>query len=278
MQGWASDNLQKIIVNCHSCPIHSWVGGPKNAPCVALLHGALLDHNAFDAQVGPLLSRYRLFLWDSPGHGKSQPIGDACTMELLAADLWAALDAAGMQDVALLGHSAGGFIAQFAQMDKPDRVWAMALASSCSVVLPYSKSAIRGMRLTSRIVPWLPWKLFVHLTAHGVARSEKARKYTRESAQPIGRRAFRELWRPIESALTLRGRSPGPSVPSLLLLGQDDKVGQLQTEMPRWASSCPDSKLVVIANAGHNVMQDDPDTFNREILDFLDSHQPTCSG
>lgn len=67
-------------------------------------------------------------------------------------------------------------------------------------------------------------------------------------------------------------------VPSLLLLGQDDKVGQLQTEMPRWASSCPDSKLVIVANAGHNVMQDDPDTFNREILDFLDSHQPTCSG
>ena len=48
-----------------------WVSGPERAPVVVLLHGATLDHHAWDAQVDALTPRYRVVVPDLRGHGES---------------------------------------------------------------------------------------------------------------------------------------------------------------------------------------------------------------
>ena len=48
-----------------------WVNGPDRAPLVVLLHGATLDHHAWDAQVEALATRYRVVVPDLRGHGES---------------------------------------------------------------------------------------------------------------------------------------------------------------------------------------------------------------
>ena len=47
------------------------VNGPDRAPLVVLLHGATLDHHAWDAQVEALATRYRVVVPDLRGHGES---------------------------------------------------------------------------------------------------------------------------------------------------------------------------------------------------------------
>lgn len=264
--------LTMRVIQRHGCPLHFWIGGRQDAPCVALLHGALLDHLAFDAQLGPLLSAYRVFLWDCPGHGRSQPIGHVDALAELAQDLWAALDAAGIDSVALIGHSAGGFIAQFAQRSKPQRVWAMLMASTSSLGLPYKPSAIRGMKLAGKLARWIPWEGFVRLTAKSTALNEQTRAYTRKAAHQIGKKGFLEIWAVLETAIQKNGLPPGPNVPTLLVLGAQDKAGTLQSEMPRWATS-NQHQLVTIPQAGHNVMQDNPQLFNAHMMVFLSAHR-----
>jgi pimeloyl-ACP methyl ester carboxylesterase len=48
-----------------------WVSGPERAPVVLLLHGATLDHRAWDAQVDELTPQYRVVVPDLRGHGES---------------------------------------------------------------------------------------------------------------------------------------------------------------------------------------------------------------
>src|SRR5215217_7931837 len=51
--------------------IRYWLSGPLGAPRVVLLHGATLDHRAWDAQVEALSERYRVVVPDLRGHGES---------------------------------------------------------------------------------------------------------------------------------------------------------------------------------------------------------------
>lgn len=91
-------------------------------PCVVFVHGALHDHSAWT-----LLARwcahhgYTALAPDLPGHGRSAgpPLAD---VEATAAWLLRLLDAAGVQQAALVGHSMGSLIAMEAAAQAPERV------------------------------------------------------------------------------------------------------------------------------------------------------------
>jgi pimeloyl-ACP methyl ester carboxylesterase len=56
--------------------------------------------------------------------------------------------------------------------------------------------------------------------------------------------------------------------PVLLIWGEHDAIIPLRTGQ-RIAEILPQAELVVIKNAGHNVMYDRPDVFNQAALDFV---------
>ncbi|HSW03231.1 alpha/beta fold hydrolase, partial [Aquabacterium sp.] len=90
-------------------------------PCVVFIHGALNDHS-----VWTLLARWLahhghgVLAVDQPGHGRSEgpPLAD---VEALADWTLALLDAAGVQQAALVGHSMGSLIALEAAARAPGR-------------------------------------------------------------------------------------------------------------------------------------------------------------
>jgi 3-oxoadipate enol-lactonase len=51
--------------------IRYWVQGPERAPTLVFLHGAKLDHHAWDDQVEALRHRFRVVVPDLRGHGQS---------------------------------------------------------------------------------------------------------------------------------------------------------------------------------------------------------------
>ncbi len=91
-------------------------------PCVVFIHGALHDHS-----VWTLLARWfahhghGVLAVDLPGHARSAgpPLGD---VESTADWLLALLDAAGVRQAALVGHSMGTLIALEAAARAPERV------------------------------------------------------------------------------------------------------------------------------------------------------------
>lgn len=121
----------KLVVGEHLA--YAYTGGKgfdASAPCVVFVHGALHDHS-----VWTLLARwYANHGWavlapDLPAHGRSKgPPLDS--VEALADWLLALLDAANVQQAALVGHSLGSLIALQTAGQAPERVSHLVMAGT----------------------------------------------------------------------------------------------------------------------------------------------------
>jgi pimeloyl-ACP methyl ester carboxylesterase len=83
-----------------------------NGPAVVLIHGWSCDKGFWRDQAG-WASRYRLVSVDLAGHGQSRVPATArpWSMAAFAADVVAVIDALGIGDAVLVGHSMGGAVA-----------------------------------------------------------------------------------------------------------------------------------------------------------------------
>jgi pimeloyl-ACP methyl ester carboxylesterase len=118
----------------HGREAYAYTGGkPFDAtlPCIVFIHGAMNDHC-----VWTLLARWfahhghSVLALDLPGHMRSA--GPALTtVEAMAGWVLAAMDAAGVQRAALVGHSMGSLIALAAAAQAPERATALAMLGSC---------------------------------------------------------------------------------------------------------------------------------------------------
>ena len=121
----------KLIVQGHEA--YAYTGGkPFDAslPCIVFIHGALNDHS-----VWTLLARWfahhghGVLAVDLPGHARSAgaPLPDVAAH---ARWLLALLDAAGVKQAALVGHSMGSLIALETAGLAPDRVTRLAMVGT----------------------------------------------------------------------------------------------------------------------------------------------------
>ena len=112
-------------LSVHGREAYAYTGGkPFDAglPCVVFIHGAMNDHGNFT-----LLARWfahhgwAVLAPDLPGHMRS--VGPAlASIEALADWLLALLDAAGVKQAALAGHSMGSLAALEAAAHAPERI------------------------------------------------------------------------------------------------------------------------------------------------------------
>jgi pimeloyl-ACP methyl ester carboxylesterase len=104
------------------------------AGTVVLLHGIGSNSASWTAQLAHGLGAGRVLAWNAPGYGGTS--GDSTAVAPLrpaaqdyAAKLWQWLDALGIKDVALVGHSLGCIIAARATALQPQRVSRLTLLS-----------------------------------------------------------------------------------------------------------------------------------------------------
>jgi pimeloyl-ACP methyl ester carboxylesterase len=108
------------------------LAGPEAAPPVILLHGFPESHRTWRELVPLLSDQLRLVMPDQRGFGDSdrpQEIG-AYKTETLLADLFALVDALGIERFALVGHDWGGAIAWAAAIKGDPRVTRLAIVNS----------------------------------------------------------------------------------------------------------------------------------------------------
>lgn len=129
--------------------VHSY--GPADRPTVVLVHGWTCCIEYWNAQINAFAGEYRVVAYDQRGHGESEYGSSPLTMDLLADDLAAVLDAALLsgQQAVLVGHSLGGMTLQAWAGRYPDRVRKQALA----VLL--TNTAADRLILETTVVPLL---------------------------------------------------------------------------------------------------------------------------
>lgn len=252
------------------CPLHYWVGGAPDRPLVVFTHGATMDHRMFNAQAPALLERYRVLVWDVRGQGRSQPIGAGFSLTGCADDLAAILDAEGAAQAVLVGQSLGGYISQYFYLAHPERVRAMVIIGATDIAQAYSRLDMLGLKASLPLIGLWPYGHFTRTVAKTTAQRPEVRAYALEAIRQIPRADFLTIWKAVTLAISAEG-IPGHRirVPLLLTHGDRDANGSIRRDAPGWASREPDVEYVVIPAAAHNANQDNPDFFNRTLLDFL---------
>ncbi len=92
-----------------------------------LTHGVGATCRMWDEQIEEFTDRYRLILWDLPGHGESEPPKRTPTPDSLTRDMLAILNAAEAERVVLGGLGIGGMMALRFWRAFPERVRGLVL-------------------------------------------------------------------------------------------------------------------------------------------------------
>lgn len=116
--------IEDAELRCHHLP-------RPGAPALLLLNALGASLEVWDEQLTALSERYELVRFDARGHGQSTSGSRSeLTMEQLARDALAVMDACGIARAHLCGLSVGGMIAMQIATSWPDRVLKVILCST----------------------------------------------------------------------------------------------------------------------------------------------------
>lgn len=268
--------LQQQVFERQGCPIHYWTGGREERPAVVCLHGALMDHRMFNAQVPGLAEEYRFLTWDARGHGKSQPVAlEKPGIKDYVADTLALLDHAGVEKAVLMAQSMGAYIAQHLARLHPERVLALVVIGSTPIAFPINRLELWALQATVPLFGLWPYHSLKPSMARNTTVKEDVYRYAQTAMDQIDRKTFLSIWRAVSSAVRRQGYPDFRiDIPFLLTHGDSDRTGTIRRDAPRWAASNPQFEYVVIPEAGHNANQDNPQFFNHILMDFLRRNVP----
>lgn len=114
-----------------------------NGPAVILIHGLGLNRAMWQWQTKAIGKHYRVIAYDLYGHGESPPPPARPSLSLLSEQLLRLMDQLQIEKAAIVGFSLGGMIARRFAMDRPERLWALAILSSAHRRDPEAQRAIQ---------------------------------------------------------------------------------------------------------------------------------------
>ena len=117
-----------------------------NGPPVLLIQGVGVTGEGWRPQIRTLAKGFQTLTFDNRGIGRSVSCNGSVTIEAMAADARALMDAVGWESAHVVGHSMGGVIAQQLALDVPKRVRSLSLLCTFA----------RG-KDAARVTPWVLW-------------------------------------------------------------------------------------------------------------------------
>jgi pimeloyl-ACP methyl ester carboxylesterase len=220
-------------------------------PPILMIHGGLGYAEIWSNQVADLSRDHTVIVADSRGHGRSTRTAAPFGYDLMASDYLALLDHLGIRKVALVGWSDGGIIGLDIAMHHPERLtklFAQAANTRASGVKPdvlenptFAAYVARAGAVYRRISPTPDqYDDFVRQIS---AMWNSQPNWSDEDLKKI-------------------------TVPTAIVLGDhDEAITRGHTEY--MARTIPGAKLIILKNASHFAMLQDPAGYTRAIRAFL---------
>jgi haloalkane dehalogenase len=214
---------------------------------------------------------------DLPGYGDSPPSVSG-TWESHVEEVDRFRRELGLERVALVVHDWGGLIGMRWGCDHPGCVGALAISGTG--FFPDGKwhglgEALRTEGAGERIVDAIDrdgFSAMLRQTGRGFD-DDAITEYWKAYATEEQRRAQLALYRSGDFAklAPYEGRLATLDIPALILWGERDTFAPV-SGAHRFHRQIPDSKLVLVQEAGHFVFEDDPERCAREVVGFLDEN------
>jgi 3-oxoadipate enol-lactonase len=244
------------------------IDGPEDAPVVMLSNSLMSSHVMWDPQAPALTERFRVLRYDTRGHGQSEVTPGPYSIELLADDAAALIEATGLGAVHFVGLSMGGMIGQQLAVRHPRKVLSLSLCDTASEMPPRStwEARIETARtqgiaalVDSTIQRWFV-KSFIEREPQAIA---WVRRMILETT-PEGYIACASAVRDMSQTHILRQIR----VPTQVIVGRDDPACTLAASEVLHRE-IEGSTLHVIDDAAHLANIEKPQQFTRLLVDFL---------
>jgi 3-oxoadipate enol-lactonase len=112
------------------CPLHVEVEGPATAPVLMFSNSLGVDLSMWERQVATFARHFRVVRYDRRGHGRSGVTPGPYSMEQLARDDLAIMDALNLDKVHFCGISMGGMVGQWLGAFAPERIDRLVLSNT----------------------------------------------------------------------------------------------------------------------------------------------------
>lgn len=251
----------------------TWERG--SGPPLLLINGLGASARDWGPTAERLEERFRVLSFDNRGAGRSAAPDEPMTLERLAEDAKAVLDAYGLDAADVVGYSMGGMVAQVLAAGRPDRIRRLVLMATH----PGARAA----------VPSRPGARAALVPPEDGAREEVVRGQLEAFAAPGFRQRDPEAF---ERMLRVRLANLAPAfawqrqleavleservelvrriaAPTLIVHGRDDPLIPFENgEMLR--DLIPDARLVPVDGCGHMMNWERPDEVVEAIRAFLE--------
>jgi len=238
-------------------------------PFLFLFHSLLSDRASFDAIVPRLSQSFRVVVPELPGFGGSQAVaGDLAAVADRMAE--ALTDAAGCDDLFVLGNGYGGFVALQMAVRHPDLATRLILADCGAAFSEEGRQAFRNMAAASQarglsaITDVAMRRLFAPEFQAGHPDLMRDRREAFLRTDPA---VFRDACDALTD-LDLRPELSKVKVPVLVLVGEHDEATPppMSREL---AAGLPHAHLKIIPGCAHVPQLQSPEIFLEAIGDFL---------
>jgi pimeloyl-ACP methyl ester carboxylesterase len=236
-------------------------------PAVLLSHGYSATRRMWDAQHRALGERHRVISWSMRGHGETESPTDPArySAALTVGDMRALLGDLGVRRAVIGGLSLGGYVSLAFYLEHPEMVRALVICDSG----PGYRSADAREAWNARALERAAALEARGLDALGKSREVREAVALHRSAQGLAHAArgmlAQEGSRVIDGLVSIQ-------VPTLIIVGDQDQPFLAPCEY--MAKKIPGARLELIRDAGHSSNLDQPEAFNRVLLDFLDGLPP----
>lgn len=239
---------------------------------IIFLHGFPFDKTMWQDQLDCLKSSYRLIPCDIRGFGKSKDEESALSIDLFADDLIQFMDKLSIDKAIICGLSMGGFIALNAIKRFPHRFEALILCDTQCIA-----DSMEGKEKRYEIIDEIDVdgvagfnEGFIKSVFHKDSITnkkelvEQLRSVVFSNSQHIIQQGLAALAERSETCSALNEIN----IPTLIICGREDEVTPL-SESEFMHAEINGSVLQIIDKAGHVSNLEQPDEFNKHLLDFL---------
>lgn len=220
-----------------------------------------------------LTDRYRAIWFDNRGVGATGVVPGPYSIEEMADDAAAVLDAAGAKRAHVVGASMGGFIAQELTLRQPERVRSLVLACThCNGLqaVPPPPETLEMIVTRSSMTPREAAEAAVPFVyAADTERAAIDEDIAVRMRQPTDPKGYALQ---LQAAMSHGGtylRLPQIGVPTLVVQGSEDRLVS-PANAPVLAERIPGARLVIVEGASHILFTDRTEEVGRAVRSFLD--------
>jgi aminoacrylate hydrolase len=228
-------------------------------------------------QVAAFARKFDVITHDHRGIGQSDPSRSGYTVDRMAADVIALMDALEIERAHIVGHSTGGAIAQTLAVEHPKRLASMVLSATWTKPDAYFRRLFNLRKdILLRLGPsaYIQTNSLLLYPSWFVAKNNE--KLRQAEAQNLAVFPPTEIAASRIDAILAFDRTErlGAVRTPTLVIGAEDDIVCPSYFSEQLARLIPGAEIKLFPSGGHCFTQVRPREFNQAVLPFLESHTP----